>query len=181
MDFHIFTQTTILQRAHLMKTNKRTYQIYLAFDQEDAISCGQLMKHLALLRQSHDLEFWHKDLLNPGSNKDQTIYDKALSSDIVLLVLSSDFLASSYYEALKQQLKELDKKVVPIVLRACHWEGDSYLQQFNVLPENRQVVLDADKGKTDASFKEIVRSLDTLINKIKGITPQEIKAGGDVF
>lgn len=86
----------------------------------------ELDKHLSPLRRSKAIEIWQDRRITPGSELDREIDQHLQTSDLVLLLVSPDFMNSSYcYEremqaALRRQAKGA-AKVIPIILRPVDW------------------------------------------------------------
>ena len=84
------------------------------------------------------IKSWFDQQLSPGANWSQDINDHLKDADIILLLVSADFLVSDYiYQkelqvALrKHELREA--RVVPIILHPCKWERTP-LAKIQVLP-----------------------------------------------
>jgi len=80
-----------------------------------------------MLKRQGVIETWHDRRIGAGQNIDSSI-DKHINSDqIILLLVSSDFLNSSYcydIEMLRalQRHEAGDAIVIPVILRACEWQ-----------------------------------------------------------
>ena len=71
---------------------------------------------------------------------DKIIKQELLDSDIILLLISSDFLASNYcYDIeIKKAIERHEKgeaKVIPIIVRPCDWK-DLPFSKIQGLPKN---------------------------------------------
>lgn len=88
----------------------------------------ELDKHLSPLRRSQLIETWYDRRIIPGTALDAEI-DKHLSTaDIILLLISPDFINSDYcyqtelQKALKRHARR-QARVIPIILRPVDWKG----------------------------------------------------------
>lgn len=61
------------------------------------------MKHLALLRRQGLVEAWHARRILARSDHDQAISQSLESADIVVLLVSAEFLASDYCDSREMQ------------------------------------------------------------------------------
>jgi len=91
----------------------------------------QLEKHLSMLRRQGLIEPWHDRRIAPGDLLGDAIDANLLEADIVLLLVSPDFLASEYCYS-REMLLAMERhqrgeaKVVPVILRACDWKGSPF-------------------------------------------------------
>jgi hypothetical protein len=101
----------------------------------------ELEKHLILLNRSGVITNWHDRRISGGTEWDGEIDEYLNRADIILLLVSADFLASNYcYEReMKRAVKrhELgEARVIPIALRHCDWEGAPF-GRLQGLPRDR--------------------------------------------
>src|SRR5258708_7372023 len=125
----------------------------------------QLSRHLQPLAQKGLISEWHEELIPPGSNTAEEIRRAWRNADILLLLLSADYLASDLFQnnemvdALeRQRLGQL--RVVPVLLRPCNWQMSS-LQHLQALPRDGKPVTKLD-NRNDALLT-IVEKLQKLI------------------
>jgi hypothetical protein len=107
---------------------------------------AELDKHLTILQRQGIIETWHDRKITPGTEWQGAIDEHLCSAHMILLLISSDFMASEYcYDVeLKtaMQRHELGKaKVVPIILRRVMWDGAPFAK-LQVLPTGGVAVKD---------------------------------------
>ncbi|MCI5146687.1 MAG: TIR domain-containing protein, partial [Candidatus Electrothrix sp. AR3] len=83
---------------------------------------------------------WLDGRLTPGDSFREVIAEKVTDAQLILLLVSENFLASrfSYEEELRRALAKQQggtAKVVPIILNKCDWKN-SWFAGFQVLPSN---------------------------------------------
>jgi len=101
----------------------------------------ELEKHLATLRRYGVIDIWQDRRIGPGDEFDREISNQLESADIVLLLVSSDFLHSDYcYDIeVKRALErhaEGSTRVIPAILRPCDWQKTP-LGKLNATPTER--------------------------------------------
>jgi len=85
-----------------------------------------LDKHLSALRRSAVISSWHDRRISPGADLDCEVDQHLNRSDLVLLLISPDFMNSDYcyrremQAALKRHAKG-QVRVIPIILRPVDW------------------------------------------------------------
>lgn len=100
---------------------------FVSYSHADAKLKGELLKHLAPLERLKLVDHWDDGEIKPGDHWEKAIAEKLASAQLVLLLISSDFIASEYcYDkelavALKRD-KAKTSRVLPIILRPCLWQ-----------------------------------------------------------
>lgn len=100
--------------------------VFFSYCHADEELRDQLEKQLAMLKHQGIIETWHDRRIVAGQDIDKTIDEHINSDDIILLLVSPDFLASPYcYDReMKRALERHDSgeaSVIPVILRACEW------------------------------------------------------------
>jgi hypothetical protein len=105
----------------------------------------------------------------PGEDFADEIDENLRSSDIVLLLISSDFVASDYCYGkemkLAMELQKVDKlQVVPIILRSCDWQFLEFAR-IQALPKNGKPVTQwVDR---DEAFTDIAKGIRRMVESAK--------------
>ncbi len=144
-----------------MVESQRIAQVFIAYAREDEEFKDELIKHLSVLKIQGLISEWHDRKILPGEQWEDEISTKLTDSDIILLLLSADFLSSEY--AIKNEAKAAIEKhdageaiVVPIILRQVDWENTIF-RKFQVLPEDARAV--NDWTTRDAAWTSVSRGL----------------------
>src|ERR1043165_5584155 len=96
-------------------------KIFYSYAHEDHLLRAELGKHLALCRSQKICVDWFDRQIVPGEDWDQKIKEKLRGADFILLLISSDFLASDYIGSVEMS-EAIDRhnaataQVVPIKL-----------------------------------------------------------------
>jgi hypothetical protein len=102
--------------------------LFCSYAHQDEKFRSQLESHLALLSQQKAIQVWHDRRIEPGANWKKEIDDNLDRAQIVLLLVSADFLSSQYCmgiemkRALARQ-ESGETRVIPILIRTCDLEG----------------------------------------------------------
>ena len=88
----------------------------------------ELEKHLSALRRSTMIEAWHDRRIIPGAAVNREIDQHLRCSNLVLLLISPDFMDSDY--CYKQEMRSALRRhakgqvrIIPIILRPVDWLG----------------------------------------------------------
>ncbi len=87
---------------------------------------NELEKHLSPLKRMGKITTWHDRRIDPGQEFEHQIDHYFSEADIILLLISSDFIGSDYcYQVEMTNAMERHKRgevvVIPVILRECAW------------------------------------------------------------
>lgn len=105
--------------------------VFFSYSHKDESLRDQLEAHLALLKNQGLIDTWHDRRILAGGDFDNAISSEMEAANIILLLVSSDFLASSYcYSREMQRAMERhhagEARVIPVILRACDWKTSQF-------------------------------------------------------
>jgi hypothetical protein len=100
--------------------------LFFSYSHRDERLRDQLEMHLSSLRRQGLISTWHDRRIVAGSDVDESIDENLNSADVILLLVSPDFIASDYcYERevarAIQRHKDGKAKVISVILRPCDW------------------------------------------------------------
>ncbi len=142
-------------------------KVFISYSKSDLNLRNQLERFISPLKNKnkYNVDVWHDREIFAGEIWDDKIKSELREANIVLCLVSSDFLATDYImdEELPIMLEREQQgltKVIPVILRPCPWE-DTILAQF-------QALLGKDKALTlyddqDVAFMEIYNGLKRVI------------------
>jgi hypothetical protein len=102
--------------------------IFISYAPEDEELRKKLVTHLSSLNRQGLANVWHDHKIAPGFQKQAEIDLHLNAAQIILLLVSADFIASDYcystemQQALKRHNSQ-DACVIPIILRPVYWQG----------------------------------------------------------
>lgn len=96
------------------------------------------------MRRELLIESWFDRKITPGSPFDERIEEGLRSSQIVLLLISADFLASEYCAGVEMRIalemhQRNQARVIPVILRPCDWRFGG-LERLLALPADGKPV-----------------------------------------
>jgi len=120
---------------------RRRARLFYSYAQADEALLERLEVHLKILERSGLIEAWHRGKLLPGAERAPTVERQLAQADIVLLLVSADFLASDacWDVEMKTALERHEAgqaTVVPVILRPCDWKSVSQLSKLEALPKD---------------------------------------------
>lgn len=121
-------------------------KIFYSYSRKDLDMRNALEDHLSTLREAGRISTWHDLELEAGTEWEPAILHKLDTADIILLLISSSFIASKYCYGteLKRAIarhNEGTARVIPIILRPCDWNhSDVPFSRLNVLPTHAKAI-----------------------------------------
>ncbi|MBZ5726888.1 MAG: toll/interleukin-1 receptor domain-containing protein [Acidobacteriia bacterium] len=141
--------------------------VFVSYAHEDNELCRLLLKHLSQL-QREGVQGWYDRRITGGTEWAGEIDQHLNTADIILLLISPDFLASRYcYDVeMERAMERHDQdqaRVVPVILRPCDWKTSPF-GKFNALPRDGRPVVD---WKTrDHGFLNVVEGLRRVVAEL---------------
>lgn len=132
-----------------------TIEVFISYSKQDKELRDGLLAHLRPLERQGIIT-WHDRQILPGTEWDEEIKARLNAADIILLLLSSDFLATDYCtqveipEALRRH-EAGEATVMPVILRHCGWRFTD-LAAIQAYPEKAKPIkswMDIDEAFTD--------------------------------
>jgi hypothetical protein len=154
--------------AVAIKNLPKALSVFISYCHTDEALKEELIKHLSPLKRLHLISEWHDRKIVAGENWGETISKNLESASIVLLLVSIDFINSSYcYDIeLDKALEQNDGKncvVIPVILRACMWQHTPFAK-LQVLPKDAKPV--CAWPDRDEAFVNVVESIKEAAEKL---------------
>ncbi len=123
--------------------------IFFSYSRKDEALMRELESHLEPLRLSRLIESWHDGCITPGEEWEPQIKENLQKAQIILLLISVNFISSKYCntveltQAIKRH-KSGDALVIPLILKPCMWQpipvGQMTLGELQALPKDAKPV-----------------------------------------
>lgn len=154
-------------------------KVFISYSHVDEPYRKELEKHLSGLKRYKYIDTWNDREIIAGQNWGDQISIELEEAKIILLLLSSDFLASNYcYDIeMKRAIERYNKReaiVVPIILRFCDWSNTPF-SMIQCLPLNAKPV--KDWPDQDQAFLNIVDGIKALLNSIDNAKQDSLAFG----
>lgn len=135
--------------------------VFYSYAHEDESLREQLEKRLSMLRRQGLISEWHDRQIAAGTEWAKEIDAHLETASVILLLVSSDFLASDYcYDIEMQRALERhargEARVIPIILRPCEWQQAPFAH-LQALPHNGKSA--AEWNNLDAAFLDITQGI----------------------
>lgn len=116
-------------------------EVFISYAHDNLDEREELIKHLTVLKRQGLISNWSDKKLIGGEIWDKVIKKKLDDADIVLFLVSSEFLASDYINNVEveetiKKYHENTVQVFPIILNNCMWE-QTKLNSFQAVPSDK--------------------------------------------
>ncbi|RVK38551.1 toll/interleukin-1 receptor domain-containing protein [Sinorhizobium meliloti] len=156
--------------------------VFFSYSHVDEALRDQLEKQLSILKRQGVVETWHDRRIGAGEEIDSAISRNLTTADIILLLVSPDFINSDYcYDREMTVAMERHEAgsavVIPVILRACDWHGAPFGKLNASPPDGRPITQATDR---DQAFLEVAKAVRAAAERIgkrsAGAAPSETSA-----
>ena len=119
-------------------------ELFYSYAHEDEKLRDKLEKHLTLLEREGVITGWHDRKIGAGKEWQNEIDTHLNSSQIILLLVSANFIASDYcwdveVKRAMERHETKEARVIPIILDYVDWESAPFAK-LQALPKNAKPV-----------------------------------------
>src|SRR5260370_15546920 len=145
-------------------------KIFFCYAHEDEPLLKKLKAHLRPLQRQGLIDVWHDRDISVGTEWEQEINKHLEEAQIILLLISPDFMDSDYCygKEMKQALerhKSGEARVIPIILRPVYWQGKP-LGTLQALPTDAKPVTDPDWYNLDRALFNVTEGIRKIIEEL---------------
>ena len=163
------TQWPIPQNPLVSSSPTRARTKTCSYAREDEDLREKLEKQLAILRRQGLIETWHDRRIGAGTEWAGAIDRELEAADIVLLLVSADFLASDYINDIELQ-RAMERheartaKVIPVILRPCLWQRGDFAK-LQALPRDGEPVISSKWPSQDAALANVAQGIAQAVER----------------
>lgn len=155
-------------------------EIFCCYAHADRSHLLELKKHLAsLVRQRVINDIWYDAEISPGTDWEREITKHLNVAQLVLLLVSPDFMASDYCYN-KEMLRAIERHergeawVIPVILRQVYGWHEAPFGKLQALPTGAQPV--TGWQNLDEAFSDVAKGIYKAIEKLLPKQPQPVSA-----
>jgi len=144
-------------------------KLFISYSHKDVDYKNTLLNHLSGLKNKGLIDQWNDTEILPGAEWDREIKQQLRTSNIVLFLMSSDFMASDYINNIEiknafERYHENEIIILPIILRPFDFENSGF-NQFKTLPKDGRAITTWENQ--DLAFLDVVKGLEMVIKNYK--------------
>ena len=143
-------------------------EVFISYSHNDQALRTELDKHLSILKRQNVITSWYDGNLIPGAEWEPEIMKRLNRAQIILLLVSADFIASDfcYSIEMKEAIARHDAnqaRVIPILLRPTDWKGASF-SKLKMLPTDAKAA--TSWPSLDDAFVDVVQGIRAAIDEL---------------
>jgi hypothetical protein len=149
-------------------------KVFFSYSHNDKQHLDSLLTYLTPLQRAKKIEIWTDSQILPGQEWNKVITDNLHKADIVIMLVSPDFLNSSYIweRELEISLDNREKgktTVIPIILKNCMWKESTILGRFQALPhdENAKLKPITQWSDRDEAWYNVAKGIIAVVDSMK--------------
>jgi hypothetical protein len=153
----------------LLATGAQALKVFISYSHSDEKLKDALVRHLKPLERMNLIASWSDRKLQAGDAWGDEINRNLEQADLVLLLVSIDFINSKYcYDIELDRALERNARgecrVVPVILRACLWQHTSFAR-LQALPKD---------GQPATQWRDIDEALSNVAEGIRVVAEEMI-------
>lgn len=158
------------RRERTVDEDKPPLRIFFSYARQDENLRSELENHLKILQRLNLIETWTDRDISAGEEWKSEINTGIENAQIILLLISSDFIASDYcYEIeMKRALERHESgeaRVIPIILREVNWKLAPFAHLQPLPTSGRPIV---NWGNRDSAWQSVSDGLIKVVEDIQG-------------
>ncbi len=145
-----------------------TLKLFYSYAHKDEYLRDELEIHLKILHRQGLIETWHDRKIGPGDHWKEEIDTHLETADLILLLVSADFIASNYcYEV--EMTRAIERyaagkaRIVPIIVRDVNWCKPP-LDQFQALPKDGQAI--TTWLNRDTAWRNVSEGIEKVVQEL---------------
>lgn len=146
----------------------KSVNVFYCYSHKDEGVLDKLRSHLSLLRREGLISEWHDRSILAGEDWNDQIDEHINNSELVLLLISPDFMNSDYcYKIELRRAMERhtsgQSRVVPIILKPCDWKTAPFASLQAVPKDGKPIVTWSNR---DEAFLDVAQHIRIVIKDI---------------
>jgi len=122
-------------------------KLFYSYSHTDETHRKELVKHLTMLQRNSLIDDWFDGNITAGSNLDAEVLKHLESADIVVFLVTENWLSSNscieeWDKANEYKKSQPNKRLIPIIVTSCAWQDLAGMNDILALPHDGKPVID---------------------------------------
>ncbi|HEX8118074.1 MAG TPA: TIR domain-containing protein, partial [Pyrinomonadaceae bacterium] len=144
-------------------------ELFYSYSHKDKKLRDKVDNHLSLLQRQEFITEWHDRMIEAGDDWESEISEHLESAQLILLLVSDDFIASDYCYSVEmnralERHEQEEARVIPVILRPVDWES-SPLGRLQALPEGGKAV--TTWRNRDEALKSVAKGIRKIVRSFR--------------
>src|SRR3989442_12154966 len=145
-------------------------EIFFCYAHEDEQLLKILKMHLKPLQHEGLIDVWYDRDISAGEEWEQEISKQLSAAQIILLLVSPDFINSDYCYGIEmkralERHKRGEARVIPVILRPIYWQGA--LGKIQALPTDGRPATSSHWHNLDEAFYDVAEGIRKPVEGLK--------------
>jgi TIR domain len=161
------------EKTALQTVNPSPLKVFYGCADKDRRLCNELDKHLATLKNIGYITTWQEPEIQAGADREQETLRNLDSSQIIILLLSADFMGSQgYYALIIPRAFELHNagqaQIIPVLLRPTDVQGTPFAH-MQILSNEGKPVISTCRRNRDEAFLKVAKSIRLVVEQWRAL------------
>jgi len=149
--------------------NKDSLKVFTSYNRKDVSYLNDFQEHLVGLKQNGLIQEWNDHAVMPGEEWARVVKKKISESDIIVFLVSSDFIASDYIHDIEinkaiERHKRGESIIIPVIIRPCDFQSLP-ISKFQALPRYARPISTWEDKKE--AWLDVTRKIERLATGLK--------------
>ena len=153
--------------------------VFFSYSHRDEGLRDQLESHLALLKNQGLIDAWYDRRIVAGDEVDGAIFGRLETADIILLLVSSDFISSPYCYS-REMMRAMERhqageaRVIPVILRHCEWQAAPFGKLMAAPRDGKPITSWPDR---DEALADVAKQVRKAVEGVSAPSPTDARSG----
>lgn len=149
-------------------------KLFFSYCHADEALRDRLEVHLSMMKHQGLIETWHDRGITAGSDFESTIKENLETADVILLLVSADFIASWYCFSVEMK-RALERHaegrahVIPVILEPCDWHPAPFGKLLAAPKDGKAVTTWPNQAE---AWADVTRQIRKAIEEMARATPK---------
>ena len=162
--------SSVQQSTNKEDINTKLSRLFIAYSAKNTDFMKRFETHLEPLKHNGTIGLWYDRMIDSGTKWDESIREEIRTADVIIFLLSPDFIANSYFfkyempQAIKQVESE-NSKLFLVILQPCSWDRTilaGFQQTTDPYADNKGIIVIGDP-MNDIKWKYVIDELEKRI------------------
>lgn len=150
--------------------DRQPVRVFFSYSHQDDQHRIRLEKALKLMERQGLIDTWTDRKLLPGDRWEEGIEQELERADLILFLVSDDFIASDFIwsremtRALERE-KAGEARVVPVIVRPCDWHSAPF-GKLQAVPKDGLAVTHSSWGSEDEAWTDVAQRLRAMVEEL---------------
>jgi internalin A len=152
----------------------RAARVFVSYSHRDERQLNELKTHLSPLERLNLIETWYDRRIVAGEDFGRKINENIDGADIILLLISADFIASEYCYGIEMK-RALERhangeaRVVPVIVRDVDWKVIPELSKLTAVPKDGKPV--PQWPRKDTAWRDVSERVRAMLEVMRDAYP----------